>query len=100
MTVAYRMPEIPPMVECAECKEWYHTECVTVPMEALENSSGVAQCSTKARAPATFKDHHRRRGIHFSTFKENWRTPVLNGNVLGAHRSNLYLRLYSFDIQW
>ena len=27
-------------VECHQCKEWYHTECVTVPKEALEMLNG------------------------------------------------------------
>lgn len=34
-----RMPEIPPMVECSKCKEWYHVHCVEVPQAALDNSS-------------------------------------------------------------
>ena len=29
------MPEVPPMVECTECKKWYHVDCVTVPKEAV-----------------------------------------------------------------
>lgn len=34
-----RMPEIPPMVECSRCCNWYHVNCVSVPQEALDNSS-------------------------------------------------------------
>ena len=34
----WRMPEIPPMVECSHCNEWYHTSCIDVPKEALDNS--------------------------------------------------------------
>ena len=25
-----QMPEVPPMVECSKCKEWYHIKCVSV----------------------------------------------------------------------
>ena len=34
-----QMPEVPPMVECSKCKEWYHIKCVSVPKRALENQS-------------------------------------------------------------
>ena len=34
-----RMPKVPPMVECSKCKEWYHTNCVTVSKRALENQN-------------------------------------------------------------
>ena len=33
------MPEIPPMVECSQCSNWYHVSCVSVPQEALDDSS-------------------------------------------------------------
>ena len=33
-----RMPEIPPMVECSTCGEWFHTECVNVPDDALDDT--------------------------------------------------------------
>ena len=33
------MPEIPPMVECSQCSNWYHVSCVCVPQEALDDSS-------------------------------------------------------------
>ena len=34
-----RMPEMPPMVECFHCSEWYHTDCVHVPKIALDDTS-------------------------------------------------------------
>ena len=34
-----RMPEMPPMVECSHCSEWYHTDCVHVPKIALDDTS-------------------------------------------------------------
>ena len=40
-----RMPEIPPMVECSTCGEWYHVQCVSVPEEALEDSSTEWRCA-------------------------------------------------------
>ena len=33
------MPEIPPMVECSQCSNWYHVSCVSVPQEALDHST-------------------------------------------------------------
>ena len=33
-----RMSEIPPMVECSSCGEWFHTECVNVPDDALDDT--------------------------------------------------------------
>ena len=39
-----RMPEVPPMVECSKCKEWYHIKCVSVPKRALENQSIAWYC--------------------------------------------------------
>ena len=33
-----RMPEIPPMVECSSCGEWFHTEYVNVPDDALDDT--------------------------------------------------------------
>ena len=33
------LPEVPPMVECSKCRQWYHIKCVSVPKRALENSS-------------------------------------------------------------
>ena len=32
-----RMPETAEMVECSECLQWFHIDCVTVPKQALEN---------------------------------------------------------------
>ena len=34
-----RMPEHSNMVQCCQCDEWYHTECVYVPKTALEHSN-------------------------------------------------------------
>ena len=41
-----RMPECSErdMVECSECLEWYHTDCVQVPQDALQNSNVQWYC--------------------------------------------------------
>ena len=33
-----RMPEMSPMVECSQCRQWYHTDCVNVPKIALDET--------------------------------------------------------------
>ena len=33
------MPEIPPIVECSQCSNWFYVICVSVPQEALDDSS-------------------------------------------------------------
>ena len=34
-----RLPEMVSMVECSKCNEWYHTDCVSVPDVALNNTT-------------------------------------------------------------
>ena len=35
-----RMPELPrEIVECSDCEQWYHVDCVSVPKVALEDSN-------------------------------------------------------------
>ena len=33
-----RMPKMSPMVECSQCRQWYHTDCVNVPKVALDET--------------------------------------------------------------
>ena len=41
-----RMPQLPgEMVECSDCKDWYHVDCVSVPQEALDNTATPWFCS-------------------------------------------------------
>ena len=41
-----RMPELPgiEMVECCQCKEWYHVPCIQVPQAALKDKKVVWFC--------------------------------------------------------
>jgi len=41
-----RMPSIPPMVECSTCHSWFHTACVEVPEEAIQESEVPWFCSS------------------------------------------------------
>ena len=41
-----RMPELPgiEMVECCQCKEWYHVPCIRVPQAAMEDKRVLWFC--------------------------------------------------------
>ena len=41
-----RMPQLPgEMVECSDCKDWYHVGCVSVSQKALDNTATPWFCS-------------------------------------------------------
>lgn len=39
-----RMPESGSMTECSECREWYHHDCIAIPIDVVSNEEAQWKC--------------------------------------------------------